>query len=90
MSPAWINGVLEYWSIGKSLKSRRCYAFGFSITPLLQYSNWGEAHKFCLLSVATDYEPLATDFLLYLVGVNATNSRNITNTTNTNNVREKR
>jgi len=79
MSPTWINGVLEYWSIGKSLKSRRSYAFGFSITPLLQCSNWGEAHKFCLLSVAMDYEPLTTDFPLF--GVNPTNS------TNTNNVR---
>jgi len=39
MSPTWINGVLDYWNIGKSLKYRRSYAFGFSITPLLQYSN---------------------------------------------------
>jgi hypothetical protein len=85
MSPTWINGVLEYWSIGKSLKSRRSYAFGFSITPLLQYSNWGEAHKFCLLSFAMDYESLTTDFPL--LGVNATNSKN---PTNTNNVRQKR
>jgi hypothetical protein len=88
MSPTWINGVLEYWSIGKSLKSKRSYAFGFSITPLLQYSNWGEAHKFCPLSVAIDYEPLKTDFPLF--GVNATNSKNQANSTSTNNVRQKR
>jgi len=46
MSPTWINGVLDYWNIGKSLKYRKSYAFGFSITPLLQYSNWGETPKF--------------------------------------------
>jgi len=37
--PGLGQGVLDYWNIGKSLKYRRSYAFGFSITPFLQYSN---------------------------------------------------